>query len=173
MTIQDLVSSAPGVFEGFASVISTACAAQNPIVSFFPFELGQYEPATYVLLHGIENHQWVIEDTIYGHQEHYDIVGSVIVFTGTGVADSPAVTTTVMNTAYSTFQACVMQQFVANKNEPIMGFSGSSNGPYQTFAGYTRYTASVGHTANGEPWGWEGVIDFSFHFDAYIYVSAS
>lgn len=169
---RDLVSSAPGIFQAFLSLINTAAAAQSPIVTVRPFELGQYEPASYVLLHSIENHIFEPRDVTFGQLEHYDVLGSVVVFTGTGIADNPTVTSTVMNSAYSIFQACVMTPFVENATAmPILNTTGPS--PYQGLPGFARYTASVGQSAAGEPWGWEGSLAFSFHFDGYVGVTSS
>jgi hypothetical protein len=31
-----------------------------------------------------------------------------------------------------------------------------------------QYSAEVGRTKEDKPWGWRGIVDFAFHFDAYL-----
>ena len=159
--------SAPGIFQAALGLIQTAAAAQSPVVSVFPFEIGQYEPGQYITLHEITPIQLVPEDTSYGFQEHYDLDGTVVVFTGTGVADSPTVTTDVMTACWSLYYTCVNTPFITNRTIPILGTTSQS--PYQMLVKSAEYTAGVGTTADGQVWGWQGVIEWSFHFDSLNY----
>lgn len=164
--MSDFVSSAPGIYIAMLGLLQDAGAAQSPPVQVFPFELGQYEPGSYITVHAIENHVWEMETISYSGKEHYDISGIATVFTGEGVADSPTVGTDILTATYDLFNTVVMTTLITNRNEPTFGTTGPS--PYQPIPGFTRYTAGPGRTKDGQPWGWMGVIDWSWHFDAYI-----
>lgn len=174
---QVMYLSAPSIFQEALSLIQTAAAAQSPFaidnVSFpapsvFSFELGQFEPGLYICLHEITPIDLVPEDTSYGFQEHYDLDGVVVAFTGVGVADSSTVTTDVMTACWNTYYTCVNTPFVSNRTMPILGASPT---PYQMLLKSAEYTAGVGTTADGQDWGWQGVIQFGFHFDGLQYPS--
>ena len=170
--MSDTVLTAPGIFSAALGLIQAAASGQSPAPQVFPFELGQYEPAQYITLHDISPVTLVPEDTQYGFQEHYDLEGEVVVFTGTGVADSSTVTTDTMVTCWNLFQACVMTPFVSSRMIPILGYNASSSGapgPYQMLIRGATYTAGVGTTAEGQPWGWQGVVALRYHFDSLIY----
>ena len=163
---QDLVSSAPGVYSAFLALVQNAAAVQNPAPAVFAFELGEYEPGSYVTVHAIENHEWAPETIgTFSQTEGYDIVGCATVYSGDSPATNPSVATTVLNQTYSLFQSCVMTPVMSNRTMPILGTTGPS--PYQMLPGYARYTASPA-SMGGNPAGWAGVLEFSFHFDAYI-----
>lgn len=163
---QDLVSSAPGIWTALLSLVQTAAAAQTPAVQVFPYELAQYEPASYVIVGGIEHHKWAPESLgSFTQEEHYDIVGCATVFTGDSPGMNPNVVTTVLSQTYSLFQACVMTPVMSNRDMPIFGTTGPS--PFQMLPGYTRYTAGVADIGGGAD-GWYGQIEWSFHFDAFI-----
>ena len=164
---QIMYLSAPSIFQSALGLIQTAAGNQTPpSVSVFPFELGQFEPGQYICLHEITPPDLVPEDTAYGFQEHYDLDGSVVVFTGTGVADSPTVTTDVMTACWNLYYTCVNGPLISQRTVPILGASPS---PYQMLIKGATYTAGVGTTADGQDWGWQGVVDFSWHFDSLNY----
>lgn len=158
----DLVSTAPGIYTALLGLIETAAAQQSPAVSVFAFELGQYEPATYVTVHAIENQNW---DWAYlgtfTQYEEYDIAGCTSVYSGDSPNTNPSVASTVMNATYNLFQATVMTPAMSNRTIPILG--GPSNVIEMT-PNYSRYTAGLG--VGGTPSGWVGCIDWSFHFRA-------
>jgi hypothetical protein len=163
---QDLVSSAPGIYTAFLGLAQTAGAVQTPAVAVFAFELGQYEPGSYLTVHAIENHEWSPETIgTFSQTEGYDIVGCATVFSGDSPNTNPSVATTVLSQTYSLFQACVMTPVMSNRTMPILGTTGPS--PYQMLPGFARYTGGLGNIG-GSPAGWAGVLEFSFHFDAYI-----
>lgn len=160
----DLVSTAPGVYTALLALVQTAAAAQNPAVQVFPFELGTYEPGSYVTVHAIENQTWTPETLgTFSQLEHYDICGSATVFTGDSPATNANVATQTLAAAYSLFQACVMTPVMSNRTEPIFGVS---NGPYQVLPAWSRYVAGLG--VEGGPAGWFGMVQWGFHFDAYV-----
>lgn len=150
------------------SLLQTAGAAQATPVDVFAFALDQDEPAQYVILDSIENHRWEIESIgSFSNKEHFDIVGRATVFNGGMLDDDVTVTTDVMNSTYSLFQNVVMIPVMSNRSMPILGYSGAGNGPYQMLPGYSRYVAGPGQIGAGQG-GWVGVIEFSYHFDAYV-----
>ena len=163
---QTMYLSAPSIFQSALGLVQSAAATQNPAPSVFSFELGQYEPGIYICLHEITPIQLVPEDTSYGFQEHYDLEGVVVAFTGTGVADSTTVTTDIMTQCWNLYYTCVQSPFISLRTIPILDASPS---PYQMLLKSAEYTAGVGTTADGQDWGWQGVIEWQFHFDALNY----
>lgn len=147
------------------TLVQEAAASQSPQVDVFPFELGQYEPGSYVTVESIENHTFEWE-TIgpFSQLEHYDLCGRATVYTGDTVT-SGTVGTDILTQTYSLFQACVMTPAMSNRTIPILGTTGPS--PLQMLPGYARYTAGPADVG-GKPAGWAGVIEWSFHFDAMI-----
>lgn len=160
------VSSAPGIYVALLGLIQEAGAAQFPAVDVEAFALGQYEPGDYVEVLQIENHVWEMETISYSGKEHYDIAGIATHFTGTGIKDSATVGTDVLSATYDLFNTIVMSTLITNRNEPTFGTTGPS--PYQAIPGFTRYTGGQGMNKAGQPWGFMGVIEWSWHFDAYI-----
>lgn len=162
---QDLVSTAPGVFTALLGLVQTAAATQNPPVNVFAFELGQYEPGSYVTVHAIENQTW---DWAYlgtfTQREEFDISGVATVFSGDSASVGSTVVTDVLNQTYSLFQALVMTPVMSNRTIPILG--GPSN-VFEMTPNHTRYEASPGEIG-GAPGGWVGLIDWSFRFRANV-----
>lgn len=160
---QDLVSSAPGIYQALLALIRTAAAAQNPPISVFPFESGPSEPGSYVSLHAIENHHW--EWAYIGsftQYEHYDIVGVATVFTGNSVING-TVATDIMTQTYNLFQTVVMTPVMSNRNEPIFQTTGPT--PYLMLPERAQYNGEPG-IVDGQPAGWVGTVEFCYHFDA-------
>ena len=162
---QDLVSTAPSVYTALLGLVKTAAAAQNPAVSVFAFELGEYEPGSYVTVHAIENQQW---DWAYlgtfTQYEEFDICGCATVFTGDSPATNSTVATSTMTSTYSLFQNCVMTPAMSNRTIPILG--GPAN-VIEMVPGFTRYTAGPS-SIGGQMAGWAGVIEWAFHFKANV-----
>lgn len=161
----DLVSTAPGVYTALLGLVEAAAAAQSPAVSVFAFEVGQYEPATYITVHAIEDQtwEWAYLGTFTQYEE-FDIAGCVSVYSGDSPNTNPSVATTVLNETYSLFQACVMTPAMSNRTIPILG--GPSNVIEMT-PNHSRYAANLGDVG-GSPSGWVGSIDWSFHFKANV-----
>lgn len=162
---QDLVSTAPGIFAALLGLVQTAAAAQNPAVSVFAFEVGQYEPATYTTVHALENQTW---DWAYlgafTQYEEYDIAGCTAVYSGDSPNTNPAVASTVLSQTYNLFQAVVMTPVMSNRTIPILG--GPSNVIEMT-PNYSRYMAGPGNMGDTQA-GWSGEIEWSFHFRANV-----
>ncbi|GAC1530908.1 MAG: hypothetical protein NVS3B1_23610 [Marmoricola sp.] len=159
----NLVSTVPGVYNALFKLVAAAGKAQNPSVSVFSFELGQFEPGSYVTVHGVENHDWEWETIgAFSQKEHYDITGTATVFSGDSPATDVNVASTVLSQTYSLFQNLVMIPIMSNRTMPILG--GPPN-VYSMLPGHTRYTAEPGNIGGGAS-GWVGIIEFSFHFDA-------
>jgi hypothetical protein len=162
---QDLVSTAPAVYEALLGLVQTAAAAQNPPVIVFPFSPGQYEPGSYVTITAIENQTW---DWAYlgtfTQREEFDICGCATVFSGDSVSLGSTVVTDVLNQTYSLFQALVMTPAMSNRTIPILG--GPSNVIEMT-PNYSRYTAGPGEIG-GSPGGWFGMVEWAFHFCANV-----
>lgn len=167
--MSDLISTAPYVWSALLGLIETAALAQNPVVQVFPFELGQYEPAAYVMLTGIEQHTFEWE-TIgsFTQKETYDICGKVTYWTGDSPADTQDVASTVITQVYSTFQTLVMTPAMSNRTVPILGNTYAAAGAvYLMLPGYARYSAAPG-LMQGAQAGWEGTLAWSFHFEALV-----
>lgn len=161
---QNLSSTAPGIYKALLGLVQTAAAGQNPPINVFPFEIGQYEPGSYVTVQAVENHHW--EWAYIGtftQYEAYDVCGIATVFTGDSVT-SGTVATDVMAQTYSLFETCVMTPVMSNRNIPILG--GPSNVIEMT-PNDSGYTAEPG-LVDGNPSGWVGVIPWSFHFRANV-----
>lgn len=163
---QDLVSSVPGVYEALLTLVEAAGAAQKPApVNVFPFELGTYEPGSYVTVEGVENHEFEWETIgVFSQIEHYDLVGKATVFTGDTVTSGTVATDVLMQT-YGLFQACVMTPVMSNRTMPLLGTTGPS--PYLMLPGYARYSGEPGFV-DGKPAGWVGMLQWCFHFDAFL-----
>lgn len=162
-----LVSSVPGIWQAAMSLLTTQGAAQSPAVKVFPFELGQYEPGSYVLLHEAKNLKLLPEDP-YSLRESYDIAGYVTYWTGTGIsgADYSGVTLSVLQQTYDIFTNVVTEALISNRTLPLWGTTGPT--PFQFFFTKGEYVGAPGHTQDGAPWGWEGRLDFSIHVDALL-----
>lgn len=162
---QDLVSSVPGIYQAMLSLLQTAAAAQNPPIQVFPFEIGSYEPGSYVTLHAIENHTFEAAYIgTFGQYEHYDICGCASVFTGDTVT-SGTVATDILTQTYNLFQAVVMTPVMSNRTIPIFQTTGPS--PYEMLPESAQYRGEAGEIG-GNPAGWAGTIDFRYHFDAIV-----
>ena len=90
---QDLVSSVPGIYTALLSQIQAAAAAQNPPVNVFPFEIGQYEPGSYVTVERIAGpsgsgagpvYEWEAIGS-FAQKEKYTVCGKATVATGDSV----------------------------------------------------------------------------------------
>lgn len=164
--MSDLISSAPGIFQALNTLCVAAGAAQSPTVPVYAFALTQQEPASYVLLQGIENHtfEWGSIGP-FAQKEHYDITGQATVFSGSATPDDATIVTDILNQTYSLFQSVVMTPVMSNRTQPLLGTTGPS--PYLMLPGSARYSAGPGSIGGGAG-GWGGVIEFSFHFDAYL-----
>jgi hypothetical protein len=162
----DLVSSAPGIFTALLGLVEAAAGEEEEQTLVFPFELGQYEPARYVMVSEIANHiiEWEsIGD--FGQKETYEVRGKATVYSGDSIATNPALATSVLTDTYALFQACVMTPAMSNRDMPILGTTGPT--PYLMLPAYARYHGNPGNMAGGQA-GWCGEIDWSFHFEAYI-----
>ena len=162
---QDLVSTAPAVYTALLGLVQTAAAAQNPAPAVFAFELGQYEPGSYVTVHAIENQRWDPE-TIgsFSQIEEYEVCGCATVFSGDSPATNPSVASTVLNATYSLFQSCVMTPAMSNRTMPILG--GPPN-VTRMLPAFTRYTGAPGNIG-GAQGGWVGIVEWAFSFQAYV-----
>lgn len=157
---QDLVSSVPGIYEALLKLIEEA-ASEKPNVYVFPWELKQYEPATYIIVGGIKGPRFEWHAIPFQQEEHYEIHGKVSVFVGE--QDSPDVKLAVnaMNEVWSVFDSCVMSQVVSNRTAPFLKTTGPT--PQIMLPQEAEFTAGVGVIANG-PGGWVANIDWSFEF---------
>lgn len=168
--VSNLISTAPGAFTNFYSLIAAMCEVQNPSVQCFPFELNQYEPDSYVMVSGIENH--VIDwETIgaFSQIEQYSIYGKATVYTGAALSDDPTIAAGVLNATYQVFNTCVMQVAMSNREVPIFGsIPGVPDGAlFRMQPEHARYQGMPGNLGGSES-GWSGVIDWSFSLWAYI-----
>jgi hypothetical protein len=166
---QDLQSSAPGIYEAMLSLIQTAAGNYSSKILVMPFELAQYEPGKYLMLSSIEHHQFTWESIgSFSQIEKYDILGIVTEFNGdTPTPRNLSIATSVLDDVYTMFNTCVMTPIMSNRTMPILGYTGPGAGPYLMLPGYVRYTASPGNMGDAQV-GWQGTINFSYHFEALL-----
>lgn len=161
---QGLASSVPGVYAALIGLVEEAAGEQSEPIAVFPFELKQYEPATYILLGGIKGPRYEWESIgYYSQTEKYEIHGKVATFTG--ASGEKAIAVAAIANTYAAFNACVMSPVISNRNEPILGTEGPS--PYLVLPDEAQFSAGVGLIDNG-PAGWQTTLDWSFHFEAYL-----
>lgn len=163
---QDLVLSAPLIYNALFALLQETGQEQTPPIDVFPFEVGQYEPGTYVMVTAIENHSIEWETLGYFSQiERYDITGKTSVFTGSSPSalDSSPATDTI-TAAYAAHYAMVMTPLITNRSEPILGVTPS---PYIMIPTRAEYSSGPGEIGDG-PGGWEGTVDWTFHFETYL-----
>ena len=160
----NLTSTVPSAFETLYGILNTAGQGQSPVVSVFNQELLQYEPNTYVVLTGIENHRWEWAALgSYAFYEYYDIVGYCTVWQGN--TDSGSIITA----TYNLYNAVVQTPIVAHAAPPISA-SLQSAGLLEILPGYARYTGEQGVDAQGGPMGFFGKVEFSYSCKARVTV---
>jgi hypothetical protein len=163
---EDLVLTAPLIWNAVFSTITNIGLAQNPVIPVFPYEIGQYEPGTYVIVKDIENLKVAPETLGYFSMiESYDITGYVSVFTGSSPSEfdtSPATST--LTNCFNAFYTMVMTPMMSNRSMPMFGVLPTPNNFYLN---EFTYTAGPGSIAGGAA-GWEGTLEWSFHYEAFI-----
>lgn len=164
----NLTSTQQEAFDTLLSLLQTAGAAQNPAVEVFDSELVQYEPATYVMLTGLENHHfdWAALGQ-FPFYETYDITGIATVFQGDvdpkGVRDA----------TFSLYENVVQTTVVANsgswatQNGYVLSPSLMTAGLYMIVPTYVRYSSGPAEMASGES-GYSGTIEFAYTLKARI-----
>jgi hypothetical protein len=161
-----LVSSVPGVFTALLNLIRTVAEEQSPSIAVFPFELGQYEPASYVMLSEIKGPRYEWESIgNYAQREIYDITGKATVFSGDSAATNATLAVTVLEETFALFQTCVMTPVITNRDMPTFGTAGPT--PFLVLPLESAYTAGPGNIGGGQG-GWCGVIEWGFHFEAVL-----
>lgn len=163
--MSNVTSTAPAVYAAFYNLVSAAAAAQTPAVPVLVGDLEQYEPATFVLITGLENHIYTTEALNYSaFLEEYDICGIVSVVQG----DVDPVT--VNAATYAVYQSVVMATVVANAGmagSGVLGVPAASGGPNSIVPGYARYTATPGNFGGGQA-GFQGTITWSYRVQGYL-----
>lgn len=163
---QTLISSVPAVFSALEGLIRKAGEEQSPQIPVFAFELGEYEPAGYVLIHEIEQEPYEWESIgDFAQKESYDICGIVTTFTGDSPFTNPSVVPSTMESVYALLQACVMTPVMSHRDMPILGTTGPT--PYLMVPSKSQPRFETASMAGGAA-GWCGVIDWSFHFEARL-----
>ena len=170
----DLVSTAPYVLQALLGLVETAASEQYPAVQVFPFELAQYEPASYVIVQGfapsgerpLQHFEWELLGS-YSQKEFYDICGVASVYTGESQVDNTVALDTMFAT-YALFQSVVMTPVMENMTAPLFGNTGPVPAAVnQVYPLYARYTGQMGQMANGQA-GWYGEIEWAFSFIALV-----
>lgn len=160
----NLTSTAPAAFAQAFNLIQAAGASQSPAVDVFNIELLQFEPNTYVVLTGIENHRWDWAALgSYAFYEYYDIVGYCTIWLGDV---DPA---TVMSETYGLYESVVQTTIVANRAPPLSA-NLQSAGLLEILPGYARYTGEQGVNDEGGPMGFFGKVEFSYSCKARVTV---
>lgn len=164
---QNLVSSVPGVFSALLGLVQQAAALQTPAPAVFAFELGQYEPGSYITVHEIIGPEYEWESIgNFAQKERFEIHGIATVFSGDSPANDVTVATTVLSQTVNLFQSCVMTPVMSNRTMPLLGTTGPS--PYLLLPGpQMKYSAQEGIIGGG-PAGWCGVYEWSFSFESML-----
>jgi hypothetical protein len=163
---QDLISAVPGIFDALLGLVQAAATAQLPSPAVFPFELAQYEPGAYVLIHEIRGpaYEWENIGT-FTQKETFEIAGAATVFVGDGMVNDQSVATDVLAQTMSLFQSCVMTPVMSHRTMPLLGTTGPS--PFLMLPGTMGYESGPGDVGGGQG-GWFGRYDWSFRFQALI-----
>ncbi len=163
---QTFISSVPGIFQALQALITKAGEQQSPQIPVFAFQLGEYEPAGYVLIREIKQdpYSWAHIGS-FTQTESYDICGEVTVFAGDSPFTNPGLVKTVMDETYALLQTCVMTPVFSNRDEPILGTTGPT--PYLMVPSEAQPTFGPADMAGGAA-GWCGQIEWGFHFEAQI-----
>lgn len=165
--MSNLTSTVPGAFSAMHGLLSAAGEALDPKVPVFHTELVQNEPASYVLLKGIENHSFDIAALgSYAHEETYDIVGVATVLQGNVDAQAVLVRT------WALYQAVVMTPVVENRGAlgtPVLGSDGAAQGRLWVAPNYARYSGEPGSFGGGMA-GFAGTVEFAYTIKARITV---
>ena len=159
----NLTSTAPLAFNTFYGYLVTAGASQNPVVSVMNTELVQFEPGSYVLLNGIENHRWKWAALgSFAFYEWYDIVGYCTVLQGDV---DPG---TVLTNTYALFEDVVHTTAVTYRAPPL-STTLQSMGLLEFLPGFARYEGEPGSFGGGQG-GFMGRVDFSYSCYARVEV---
>jgi hypothetical protein len=164
---QDLVSSVPGIYTAMLSLIEQAAQAQNPPVQVFPWELGQWEPGSYITVTGVDGPTYEWETIgVFQQRETYEVCGKATVYTGDSASLDSTAVMDIYTQTMNLFQTCVMTPVMSNRTMPLLGTAGPS--PFLMLPGpkmgYTGGPAFV----DDEPVGWAGVYEWQFHFEAIL-----
>lgn len=106
-----LISTVPGAWDDFFSMIQTAVAAgSDTTITVVDTELYQWEPAQYIELQSVENHSFEINNLgDYSFLEHYSLSGVCRNFRGdNNVAQARA-------DVWSLYQTYLMTPLITNK----------------------------------------------------------
>ena len=163
----NLTSTAPAVFNALYELFATAGQAYSPPVAVFHSEVVQYEPASYVLLKGVANHQFQIAALgSYANEETYEVEGEATVLGGDVDPQSVLVAT------YALFQAVVMSPVIANNgiggNPLVVDVSPSSL--IWIVPSYARYSGEPGAFSDGAG-GFAGCVEWAFSINARLAVA--
>ncbi|HEY1690064.1 MAG TPA: hypothetical protein VGF95_14510 [Solirubrobacteraceae bacterium] len=163
---QDLVSSVPGIVKAFLGLTKTAAEEQEPTVPVFAFQLGQYEPAGFVILERVVGPRFAWETIgAFSQREVYELQGKATVFSGDSPATNPALFEQVMTETYALFQAVVMTPVMSNRTMPILGTEGPS--PFEMLPQEAHYEAGPAEMAGGQA-GFYGQVEWAFQFSALL-----
>lgn len=163
---QDLVSAVPGVFSALLGLVQQAAAAQNPAPAVFAYELLQYEPGAYIIVHEIIGPEYEWESIgSFTQKERFEICGYATVYTGDSPGTNPSVALTVLQQTFNLFQSCVMTPVMSNRTMPLLGTTGPS--PYLMLPSKMAYAAGPANIG-GSSSGWYGQYDWSFSFESLL-----
>jgi hypothetical protein len=170
MTGVTLPSAAPASYAALYGFIAALAAEQDPPIFVVQGDLQEFEPATYIVIEGVFDDQFVIEATGYTYIEHFSIEGNVTIFTGSGPTDSPGnIPATVMAATYTAYANVVMAAAVTNRGGngiPVLGVE-SYPWPFEIKAHLGNYSHSPGFI-DGVPSGWQGTLNWSVQLRALV-----
>ena len=158
-------SSVPGLYGGLLGLIKEAASEQPVEPTVTEFELGQYEPASYVIVGPIAGPTYDWESVPMQMREIFDIHGKATVFTGESPANTPSVALEVLEDTFALLQACVMGPAIEHRTYPTFGWKGAAVQIMLPLE--SRYEGGLEIIGN-QPGGWGGVIDWGIHFEVVL-----
>ncbi len=168
MTSQTLPSAAPASYSALYGFIKELADGQSPPILVVQGDLQEFEPATYIVVEGVFDDEYAIEQTGYGYIETFTIDGNVTTFTGSGPSDQ-GVPATIMAQTYGIFTNVVMRAVVDNRGGngiPVLGITEYPH-PFEILAHLGHYTQSPGYIGDSTA-GWQGTLRWSYTLRSYI-----
>lgn len=170
MTSQTLPSAAPASYSALYGFIKTLADERIPPVYVVQGDLQEFEPASYIVIEGVFDDEYAIEQTGYGYIETFNIEGFCTVFTGSGPTDPPGtIPGQIMAQTYEVFTNVVMRAVVDNRGGngiPVLGITEYPH-PFEILAHLGHYTQSPGYIGDSTA-GWQGTLRWSYTVRSYI-----
>ena len=170
MTSQTLPSAAPASYAALYGFIYALAQEYDPPIFVAQADLEEFEPSTYIVVEGVFDDTYAIEETNYTFIETFHIEGSVNTFTGSGPTDPPGnVPATVMAQTYAVNTNVVMRAVTTNRGGngiPVLGITEYPH-PFEILLHTGNYTHGPAYT-QGVAAGWMGMLRWSVQLRSLI-----